>query len=247
MIAMLFGLIFRGVAFENRWRDSARRSFWDFAFSGGSLLAALAQGMTLGTILQGIRVAGDSYAGGWLDWLTPFTLLTGASVVIGYALLGSSWQIGKFEGDLQQRARQRAFALAIAFLVAIVAVSIATPFLHYDYWRRWFAMPTVLVTAQVPLLLALTAAAYFWSLRRGFNRLPFFLALGFFGLTYIGLAISTFPYAVPRALTIWDAAAPEESQAFLLAGTVVIIPIILAYTSWAYWVFRGRVSTDGYN
>lgn len=247
IIAMLLGLVFRGVAFEFRWRDARHRAFWDVAFSLGSVLAAFTQGMTLGAILQGVHVENDAYAGGWLDWLSPFSLLTGAAVVVGYALLGATWLIWKTEGSTQQRARRLALSLGVATLLALGAVSAATPFLTYDYWRRWFAMPGVLLTAQVPLLVAICAVTFFWSLKRGAERLPFMTALGLFFLGFVGLGISIYPYVVPRAVTIWDAAAPPQSQLFMLIGAAVIIPIILAYTGWAYWVFRGKVGTHGYH
>jgi cytochrome d ubiquinol oxidase subunit II len=247
IIAMLLGLVFRGVAFEFRWRDPRHRAFWDVAFSLGSVLAAFTQGITLGAILQGVHVENDAYAGGWLDWLSPFSLLTGAAVVVGYALLGATWLIWKTEGSTQQRARRLALPLGVATLLVLGAVSAATPFLTYDYWRRWFAMPGVLLTAQVPLLVAICAVTFFWSLKRGAERLPFMTALGLFFLGFVGLGISIYPYVVPRAVTIWDAAAPPQSQLFMLVGAAVIIPIILAYTGWAYWVFRGKVGTHGYH
>jgi cytochrome d ubiquinol oxidase subunit II len=246
MIAMLLGLVFRGVAFEFRWRNPRDRPLWDVAFTIGSATAALAQGMILGAILQGIHVENGAYAGGWLDWLSPFSLLTGVSVMIGYALLGATWLLWKTEGEAQSHARALACWLAVATLVAIVAVSAATPFLTYDYWRRWFAMPGVILTAQVPLLVLIVSCLFFWSLRRGAERLPFFLALALFFLGYVGLCITIYPYVVPRAVTIWGAAAPAQSQAFMLVGTIVIVPIILTYTGWAYWVFRGKVGTQGY-
>ncbi|WP_199093216.1 cytochrome d ubiquinol oxidase subunit II [Bosea sp. ASV33] len=247
MIAMLLGLVFRGVAFEFRWRDPRHRPLWDAAFCLGSFVAAFTQGVTLGAILQGIRVEQDAYAGGWLDWLSPFSLLTGIAVVIGYGLLGATWLIWKTEGSSQHHARRVAFWLALATLAALAAVSAATPFLAYDYWRRWFAMPGVLLTAQVPLLVAICAAALFWGLKREFERLPFLMALALFLLGFVGLGISIYPYAVPRAVTIWDAAAPHSSQVFMLPGALVIIPIILAYTGWAYWVFRGKAGVHGYH
>jgi cytochrome d ubiquinol oxidase subunit II len=247
IIAMLLGLVFRGVAFEFRWRDAQHRAFWDAAFALGSTVAALAQGITLGAILQGIRVENNAYAGGWLDWLSPFSLLTGVSVVIGYALLGATWLIWKTEGSSQERARRFAFRLSLATLTALVAVSAATPFLAHDYWRRWFAMPGVLLTAQVPLLVAICSATLFWSLKRKAELLPFLMSLGLFLLGFVGLCISLFPYIVPRALTIWDAAAPYRSQHFMLVGAAVIIPIILIYTTWAYWVFRGKAGAHGYH
>lgn len=247
MIAMLLGLVFRGVAFEFRWRDPRHRHFWDFAFTAGSIVATLSQGITLGAILQGVRVENGAYAGGWLDWLSPFSVLTGVALLIGYALLGATWLIWKTEGSSQQHARRVAFWLGIAMLAALGAVSIATPFLDYDYWRRWFAMPGALVTAQVPLLIAICAATFFVSLKRGAELLPFLMSLAFFLLGFVGLAISIFPYIVPRTVTIWDAAAPHTSQAFMLVGSMVIIPVILVYTGWAYWVFRGKAGVHGYH
>jgi cytochrome d ubiquinol oxidase subunit II len=247
IIAMLLGLIFRGVAFEFRWRDPRHRPFWDVAFSLGSFVAALAQGITLGAILQGVRVENDAYAGGWLDWLSPFSLLTGVAVVIGYALLGATWLIWKTEGSSHEQARRAAFWLGIATLLSLAAVSAATPFLSYDYWRRWFALPGVLLTAQVPLLVVISAVTFFWSLKRGSHRLPFAMALALFLLGFVGLGVSIYPYIVPRAVTIWHAAVPYSSQVFMLPGALVIIPLILAYTGWAYWVFRGKVGTHGYH
>jgi cytochrome d ubiquinol oxidase subunit II len=247
MIAMLLGLVFRGVAFEFRWRDAAHRPYWDAAFTLGSVVAAAAQGITLGAVLQGIRVSGNAYAGGWLDWLSPFTLLTGASIVLGYALLGATWLIWKTAGAAQDHARRMALFLGIGTLIAMAAVSAATPFLQYDYWRRWFALPGVFLTAQIPLLVGITSAVFFWSLRRGAERLPFLMVLALFLLNFVGLGISVFPYLVPRQITLWDAAAPVRSQEFMLVGAAVIVPVIILYTAWAYWVFRGKAGTHGYH
>ena len=247
MIAMLLGLVFRGVAFEFRWRDPDHRPLWDAAFTLGSLTAALAQGITLGALLQGVKVANDAYAGGWLDWLSPFSLLTGVALTIGYALLGATWLIWKTEGETQHQARRLAVGLGVATLAALAAVSAATPLLHYDYWRRWFTPPSVFLTAQVPLLVLICGGVFFWSLRRGAERLPFLMTLALFALGFIGLGISIFPYVVPRSVTIWDAASPPSSQIFMLAGAVIIIPLILAYTGWAYWVFRGKAGVEGHH
>jgi cytochrome d ubiquinol oxidase subunit II len=247
MIAMLLGLVFRGVAFEFRWRDAEHRRYWDAAFTLGSVIAAAAQGITLGAVLKGIRVAHNAYAGGWLDWLSPFSLLTGASIVLGYALLGATWLVWKTEGGAQQHARRMALRLGALTLIAMVAVSVATPFLQYDYWRRWFTLPNVFLTAQVPLLVIIAAGVFFWSLRRGAERLPFLMVLALFLLNFIGLGVSVFPYLVPREVTIWDAAAPVRSQEFMLVGAAIIVPIIIGYTAWAYWVFRGKAGTHGYH
>lgn len=247
IIAMLLGLVFRGVAFEFRWRDPAHRTFWDMAFTGGSIIAAFSQGMILGAILQGIAVDGRAYAGGWLDWLSPYSLLTGAGVVAGYALLGATWLIVKVEGGALDHAYRLAGRAALATLALMVAVSLATPFLEHHYWERWFEMPNMLFTSQVPLLVVIATYFLFRTLKKRATWSPFLLSLGLFLLGTIGLGISMFPYVVPDSVTIWDAAAPESSQVFMLVGVVLVMPLILAYTAWAYWVFRGKVGSHGYH
>jgi len=247
LIAMLLGLVFRGVAFEFRWRDPAHRGFWDFAFCGGSLVATLAQGITLGALLQGITVEGRAYAGGWWEWLTPFSLLTGVSLVIGYALLGACWLIWKTEGPLQDDARRFARLSLPALLVAIGAVSAYTPFLEGQYYLRWFEWPGLLATVPMPILVVVIGLFLWRALKGQRDWLPFVLTLALFGLSMAGLAISIWPDVIPGRVTIWEAAAPERSQAFMLVGAAIIVPVILAYTAWAYWVFRGKVDEAGYH
>src|SRR5688572_30433313 len=247
LIAMLLALVFRGVAFEFRWRDPAHRAFWDLCFTGGSFVAALMQGIALGALLQGIDVEGRAYAGGWWDWLTPFSLLTGVSVVTGYSLLGACWLNWKTEGETQNHARRLMRILAPATLVAIVAVSLATLTLGNQYVERWFSMPGVLLTAQVPLLCALATWRWVRSLRRNYDLAPFVITLAMFLLCYAGLGISMYPYLIPNSVTLADAAAPASSQAFMLVGAAVLVPVILAYTAWSYWVFRGKVAHEGYH
>ena len=244
---MLLALVFRGVAFEFRWRDPAHRGFWDLAFTGGSLLAAFSQGVILGALLQGVVISERAYAGGWWDWLTPFSLLTGVSVVVAYALLGSTWLVMKAEGALQRQARAMAWWLGGASLAAIVAVSIATLFLSANYFGNWLNWPNILWVAPVPILVALASVAFVRSLKAGRETAPFLLTLGIFLLCFVGLGISVFPYVVPGAVTIWDAATDRSSQVFMLWGTAFVLPMILGYTAWSYWVFRGKVKADGYH
>jgi cytochrome bd ubiquinol oxidase subunit II len=248
VIAMLLGLVFRGVAFEFRWRTRRERNLWDIAFAGGSLLAALAQGVALGAILQGVHVEGRHYGGGWWDWLTPFSILTGLALVIGYALLGATWLVMKTEGDLRERAYHLSWIFLIAMLGAIGVVSIVTPFLHVQYTQRWFSWPNVILTAPVPIAVAGVSALLLRSLARKYDYQPFLLSLTLFALSYAGLGISMYPYIVPQSITIWQAASPEKSQLFMLFGVAVLIPLILGYTAWAYWVFRGKVNaTSGFH
>ena len=244
---MLLALIFRGVAFEFRWRTRRGKFLWDWAFTGGSLIAALMQGIALGALVQGISMDGRAYTGGAWDWLTPFSLFTGLALVLGYILLGATWLIYKTEGALQARAYAIAFTAAIATLAAIGVVSLWTPFLEPLYFERWFSWPQIIYTLPVPLLVTACAAALFLSLRARRELMPFLASLGLFILSYAGIGISFYPYIVPPKLSIWDAAAPPESQAFLLVGAAILVPIILIYTAYAYWVFRGKVGDHGYH
>jgi cytochrome d ubiquinol oxidase subunit II len=245
LVAMLLGLVFRGVAFEFRWRSQRERNLWDIAFFGGSLVAALAQGIALGAILQGVHVEGRQYAGGWWDWLTPFSLLTGVALVIGYGLLGATWLVMKTEGELREEAYRLSWWLLFAMLGAIAAVSLATPFLSIHYAQRWFAWPSMILTAPVPIAVAAVTVLLLRSLANRQDYRPFFLALLLFALSYAGLGISMWPYIVPQSITIWQAASPRNSQVFMLFGVAVLIPLILGYTAWAYYVFRGKVRPEG--
>jgi cytochrome bd ubiquinol oxidase subunit II len=237
---MVLALVFRGVAFEFRWKTERGRRLWDWAFAGGSIIATLAQGIALGALVQGIPVIGRAYAGGWWDWLSPFSIVTGVALLVGYALLGATWLILKTDGALQLRAYRLAVVTGIATAGFIIAVSLWTPFLEPIYMARWFAFPQILFTAPVPLLVALCLLALFRGLAKRWEIVPFLASQGLFLLSYIGIGISFYPYIVPPTLSIWDAAAPAASQRFLLIGTAPLVPLILAYTAYAYWVFRGK-------
>jgi cytochrome bd ubiquinol oxidase subunit II len=246
IIAMLLALIFRGVAFEFRFRaESVRgREFWDMAFFLGSTTAAFAQGLTLGGLLQGIHEQGGVYAGGWWDWLSPFTVLCGVAVVTGYALLGSCYLIWRTDGALQSRARHYAVILGVVVGALTLIASVWSPFLHPQFWHRWFAWPNILLTSPVPLLLLALAYSFNVGLARLHHFTPFLCAVLWFVLCFAGLGISFWPLMVPPDISIWQAAAPPETQRFLLRGTVFLIPLILAYNAYAYWVFRGKVGTE---
>ncbi len=247
IIAMLLGLVFRGVAFEFRWRDERHRPLWDFAFFGGSLVAAMSQGMVLGALLQGISVSGRAYAGSWWDWLTPYTLLTGLGTVAGYALLGATWMIWKLTGEVQEHAYRLATRAAMATLALMGAVSLYNLALLPQYRDRWLEMPNILFASQVPLATAIVAALLFAALKKRRELAPFLLSLALFLIGMAGLGVTIWPDAVPPGISIWDAAAPPRSQAFMLVGVAITMPLILGYTAWAYWVFRGKVGTDGYH
>lgn len=248
LIAMLLALIFRGVAFKFRWRTERGKPIWDWSFALGSGVATLMQGIALGGLIQGIKVADRAYAGGWWDWLTPFSILTGVALCIGYSLLGTCWLIIKTEGEIQDRCYLYARRLGILLVAAIGIVSLWTPFLDAKFLARWFDWPNILLTAPMPLLVLAAG----WLLWRGLQdrrreAQPFLAALALFVLSYIGLGISFWPLMVPPSITIWDAAAPDSSLGFLLVGAVILLPVILAYTAYSYWVFRGKVDDAGYH
>ncbi len=246
---MLLALIFRGVAFEYRWRTTRWKGVWDIAFAGGSTGAALMQGITLGALVQGIEVTDRAYSGGWWDWLTPFSILTGIAVVSGYALLGATWLVMKTGKELQDQMRRYSGYLAIALLGFILVVSLLTPFLDPVYFKRWFNLPGSIFSVVVPALVALAA----WQLYSGLKHhaheaKPFLSALALFVLCFVGIGISFYPHIVPPSLTIWQAAAPDASLEFTLVGTVILMPLILGYSAYAYWVFRGKVDpNEGYH
>jgi cytochrome bd ubiquinol oxidase subunit II len=248
ILFMLLGLVFRGVAFEFRPAARTSRKRWDEAFFAGSLVATFAQGCVLGKFVRGFPVSGRQYTGTSWDWIEPFVLAVGVGLVFGYLLLGATWLVMKTEGPLQDWARAKARLGLWGVLAFIAMVSLWTPFLDARIAARWFDWPNVAFLAPVPIA---TAAIAWWlwrSLARGREVAPFFAALGLFALCYLGLGISLFPYVAPPSITLYDAAAAPQSQAFLLLGTLFLLPIILMYTGWSYWVFRGKVRAEhGYH
>jgi len=248
LVFMLLGLIFRGVAFEFRFKANDReRHVWDKAFIGGSLVAAFFQGVVLGAYIDGIKMDGRAFAGGPLDWLAPFPLFCGIGVVAAYALLGSTWLIMKTEGDLYRRMLALTRPLVGLLLAAIVAISVWTPLAQPHIAERWFSWPNLAWFAPVPLLVVLAMVGLVRSLDRAPVAAPFLYALGLVFLGYSGLAISVWPNILP-GISIWQAAAPPQSQGFALVGALFVIPFILMYTVWSYYVFRGKVRHgEGYH
>lgn len=243
LMVMLVALIFRGAAFEFRYKAADSRG-WDLAFAAGSTVAAFCQGMVLGTYVTGFDVVAGEHVGGTFAWLTPFSLFTGAAVVGAYALLGACWLVVKTEGPLQLRARELALRLLWVALFSIAVVSIWTPLVEPAIAERWFGWPNLFLLAPVPLLTAASAIGLYLSLRRGSEVAPFAFTAALFLLTLAGLAISLWPWIVPRTLTVWEAAAAPKSQLFVLVGVAIIVPLILIYTAHAYWVFRGKVERE---
>jgi cytochrome bd ubiquinol oxidase subunit II len=245
---MLIALVFRGVAFEFRFRDSEHKGFWDHGFAYGSTVATLAQGIVLGAFIQGFKVDGRHFTGSSFDCFTPFSLLTGVALLFGYALLGSGWLVMKTEGELQAWARRLGRIAFLGVLAAIGLVSLWTPAVDPGIAHRWFSWPNIAYLSPVPIITAVVALLEWRSLNRQSEAGPFIGAVALFLLSYIGIAISLWPMIVPHHYTLWQAASSPSTQAFLLVGTLVLLPVILLYTGWSYWVFRGKVRGDiGYH
>ncbi|MBV9736251.1 MAG: cytochrome d ubiquinol oxidase subunit II [Acidisphaera sp.] len=249
ILVMLLALIFRGVAFEFRFRDAPNRTGWDHGFCYGSLLATFAQGIVLGAFIQGFRTDGTSFTGSSLDCFTPFSLITGLCLVFGYMLLGAGWLVLKMEGEMQDWARRLGRFAFIGVALAVIVVSIWTPIMDADIRRRWFSWPNIALLSPVPIITAVLAWAEWSALnRRRAEYGPFVAAIGLFVMSYLGIAISLWPMIVPHRYTLWQAASAPSTQAFLLVGTLFLLPVILMYTGWSYWVFRGKVRADiGYH
>jgi cytochrome d ubiquinol oxidase subunit II len=248
VLIMLLALVFRGVAFEFRFRHLAMRRFWNGSFFVGSAIATFAQGVVLGTFIQGFEVKGRVFAGTSLDWATPFAMMTGVALMFGYGLLGAGWLIIKTEGELQRWARRAGQVCLVGTAVGIVAVSIWTPLIEPYVARRWFTWPNIGMLIPVPVLTAALTFAEWWILRGKAEFLPFLGGIGLFLLSYCGIVVSLWPMIVPFHYSITEAASSESTQAFLLIGTLFLLPIILGYTGWSYWVFRGKVRGDfGYH
>lgn len=245
IILMLLALILRGVAFEFRFKaHEHERRFWDKAFIFGSFSATFFQGIILGSYIHGIPVWDGKYAGGPLDWITPFSIFTAIGLLATYALLGSTWLIMKTSGELQKNCFRLAKILAFMLLTIIIAVSVWTPLLNNQIAQRWFTLPNILWLSPIPLMVG----GIFYKLQKSLdykaNTSPFIYSLAMVFLGYLGLGISIWPNIIPPNISIYAAASPPSSQRFALIGALIIIPLILAYTAWGYYIFRGKVSVD---
>ena len=248
VLIMLIALIFRGVAFEFRFRANTKRWLWDWSFTLGSAMATFAQGVVLGAFIRGFEIEGRHFAGGLFDWVNPFTLMTGVGLLAGYALLGATWLIIKTEGRLQAWARRITIPILGIVLAFIAVVSVWTPLMHEEIAGRWFSWPNIALLSPVPVATAALAYALFSGVRRNHELTPFLSAVGLFLLSYVGLAISIWPNVVPPDISIWEASSSPATQRFLLYGVAVVVPLILLYTAYSYYVFRGKVRADaGYH
>jgi cytochrome bd ubiquinol oxidase subunit II len=250
LMLMLAGLIWRGVSFEFRFKASDRhKPFWDKAFAFGSYVATFSQGVALGAFINGFKLDGTTFVGTAVDCFTPFSLFTGVALLFAYALLGSTWLVMKTTEDLQRRMRRLAQWTSIALFLIIAVVSVWTPLMHQQIAARWLSLPNIFWFSPVPILvIGVTWLQVRVLHKREPHATPFVLALFLIFLGYTGLAISMWPNVIPPSISIWAAAAPAESMGFALVGTLLIIPIILAYSAWSYYVFRGKQTVgEGYH
>ncbi len=240
VIVMLLALVFRGIAFEFR-SVSESKTWWSVVFTVGSTLAAFAQGVILGGVIGGIPVRDGVFTGGPFDWATPFALICGLALIAGYALLGATWLVMKVEGPVAARARGQAKWALLAVLAFMAVVSLWTPLMAERIAARWFSLPNILFLWPVPAVTTLVAYLCWRGIENDREVLPFLAAMALFLLGFLGLAISDFPYLVPPSLTIWDTAAAPASQIFMLLGTLLLLPFVIGYVVFVYWLFRGKV------
>ena len=245
IILMLLGLIFRGVAFEFRFKATGRsRRIWDYAFHFGSLAASFMQGMILGAFVRGIEVEGRSFAGSPFDWLNAYSVMTGMAVVFGYALLGATWLVMKTDGITQEWARKCA-AYVLGYVgVFLGIVSVSMPMMNEDVKALWFSLPNLFYLLPVPMVTAFLFLMIWRDLHRGREYRPFLLSIGVFLMGYLGLGISLWPWLVPFEITFRKAAAASTSQSLLLVGTAIMLPLVLTYTAFCYYLFRGKASHE---
>jgi cytochrome d ubiquinol oxidase subunit II len=248
LVTMLLALVLRGVAFEFRWVAKPHHAKWDLAFATGSTLAAFAQGVMVGGLLSGIKVENGQFGGSAFDWLNPFSLMCGVGLVVGYTLLGACWIVMKTSGGVEQGARRYARPLLVALVLFILVISLWTPLQFERIAQRWFSWPNLLYLSPVPLITAGLAMLCWRGLAGKSPTTAFNSAVGLFVVAFLGLAISTLPYLVPPSITLWAAAAAPKSQAFILVGIAILLPVIFGYTVFVYHTFRGKVRPgEGYH
>ncbi len=245
LIAMLIALVFRGVAFEFHYKSTGNaRFFWDHAFHFGSLFAAFAQGVMLGAFVQGIPIIGQDFVGSPFSWASPFSMMTGVALVMGYALLGSTWLVMKTDAITQEWARKVSKYVVLYVIIFMSFVSLSVPFLNEEIYSRWFTWPSFAYLVIIPVIAFILSIWLIQSIRRGKESQPFLLTVLLFTISYIGLAVSLYPWIVPHVIPYWEAAATPETQSLMLVGVVLILPIVIAYTAFNYYVFRGKSSHE---
>ena len=236
---MLFGIVFRGVAFEFRERSTKMRRVWDWGFFLGSLVMAFVQGAAIGAMVQELHVVDGRYAGGGFDWVTPFAIFCGIGAVLGYALLGAAWLVLKTDGALRDWAYRRLPWLLAGVVAVLVIVFVFALAKHLHVFDRWISHPLLLL---LPLAAGLAIFGLILGIRQRRDAVPFAMAVLAVAPSFLTLAASFWPYMIPYTVTVEDAAAPPQSLEFLFwGGGLVVLPVVLVYTAAVFWIFRGKV------
>lgn len=247
LITMLLGLILRGVAFEFRFKADKSKKVWDYAFHFGSLVATFCQGVILGSFVQGLKIEGRNFAGGPFDWLTPFSLMTGIALIFGYVLLGATWLNMKAEGVTQTWAKKASIYGLVFVGIFMLIVTLSMPAISPRIREFWFSAPNLYLLAIIPLVTLILYALTWYDLVVGKREIrPFLLSMGIFFTAYLGFGLSMFPWIIPFKYTLWDAAASNPGLSILFVGVVPLLPLILFYTGYCYYIFRGKTSHEPY-
>ena len=246
IMLMLIALLFRGVSFEFRFKAKRSKPIWNWIFAISSVAATFFQGIILGAFVQGFSIDESSMTINNPDWLTPFSLSTGIALVCGYALLGATWMIIKSTGRLQRTMIHHARGLLVLVGLFLIFVSIWTPLHSDEIFHRWYSVPNVFLLSPLPVFAAVAIYQVWRNLNTASEYKPFIYSIVIFLCAYIGIGISVYPYLIPPQVTLWEAAAPDSTLKFILVGVVIMLPILLAYTLYAYHLFRGK-STGHYH
>jgi cytochrome bd ubiquinol oxidase subunit II len=242
VLLMLAGLILRGVAFEFRYRAERLRWIWSASFAGGSLVAAFTQGLMVGALVQGLPISDGRYVGGEFGWFSPFAVLCGIGLCVGYALLGNCWLVRKCEDEVRDDAYRLIPYLSAALLVFLIVVLVYALADNFRVMTRWLDQPFLFVFPAAGMLAAIMLAA---SIQRRQDALPFLMVAVIFAAAFGTLAISFWPYMIPFSITVEQAAAPHSSLAFMFWGAgLFVFPLMLLYTAISLTVFRGKVVTS---
>ncbi|STX28756.1 cytochrome D ubiquinol oxidase subunit II, cyanide insensitive [Legionella beliardensis] len=249
LMLMLVGLIFRGVSFEFRFKATTSKPLWNWIFTISSISAAFFQGVVLGCVVQGFPINEMQLTINDINWLSPFSLLTGIALICGYGLLGATWMVIKGQGKLQRKMIHYAKGMLILVSLFLIIVSIWTPLHSEEIFTRWYSMPNIFFLAPLPILTGVAILITWLNLSNisaGNEVKPFIGSIIIFLCAYIGIAISIYPYLIPHQVTIWEAAAPDSTLIFILVGVAIMLPVLLAYTLYSYRVFRGKTAENFY-
>ncbi|WP_133129638.1 cytochrome d ubiquinol oxidase subunit II [Legionella yabuuchiae] len=247
IMLMLVALIFRGVSFEFRFKAEASKPIWNWAFTVSSIAAAFFQGVILGAFVQGFNINEEAMVISDPDWITPFSLMTGVALICGYALLGSTWMVIKSEDELQRKMIHFAKGFLCLIAAFLIFVSIWTPLHDEEIFNRWYSIPNFFLLMPLPAITALMIVLTWRNLTLGNEVKPFIYSVIIFLCSYCGIGISVYPYLIPHDVTLWEAAAPDSTLIFILVGVVIMLPILLGYTFYAYKVFWGKSAEAGYH